>query len=912
MFATKHGSIGRLLSISLASLLLTALAGCAGEDGGTGATGPTGNTGGSGGTGPTGPSGTLPLVDASGISSVKFLNAKVNSVSVPSDGKPVISFVLTDESGVARKGLAAGSARVVIARLYPGANGGSSQWRAYTTTKATAGTGEWNNAPYSVPAAETALQATAEAMNASGGVFTDLGNGNYTYKMAKAINAADPNDPTAPAYNAALTHRLGIEFRVYRNAAVTGCVAGDTTCASDSIYLTTSNAVYTWQPSTGATSGILTRDIGSNTACDACHDQLNFHGGARSDVAYCVTCHNPFTTDAQTRNSADMTVMIHKIHAGETLEGQYTIYGYGGTKYDFTEIVFPQDQRNCQTCHRPGVTDAPDANNWKTVANKQACGACHDGDEASDATDFYVAADGTTILGGHVQASDAECSGCHLPGSILDGGKWIVENVHFDPEERLAAQYRFEVVKVAAVKADGSAGATACGGTTVGCKVLPGEFPLVTVKATKCPTGFSATGTCATTPTPVLLTDPEFTNNSSTSMSARVAWTTRNFTNPGAGTSRGQPIAVAFKGVTGGVSAATAASPIEITTSSSHGFTSGQSVIFNAMGGGFAALNGNTYTVTVTSTTKFTIAVDGTGFAAAGTAGTVRLASIPVQAVGAAVANADGSYTKAATVPMPASAIGGSGMVVIEGRLYMPVYLRPSATAPTVSRIPVRASTPVAFNFLDTAPVARRAIVDIAKCNDCHYNLSFHGGNRNSNEDLCATCHNPEFTPTPGSSIDGRIVDPLNKSWDAKRLFHMLHTPTGLFWNSPAVPVAYPGKLNNCEGCHKANTYYPVDPAAVFSTSIHPGADQLTPSDDTGITPNAAVCSACHNSGLAKTHMEQNGSTFGSFTAGTGLIKNADGSTKAVFAVETCQLCHGNGQTADVKKVHRVGEYRYN
>ena len=31
MFATKHGSIGRLLSITLASLLLTALAGCAAE-----------------------------------------------------------------------------------------------------------------------------------------------------------------------------------------------------------------------------------------------------------------------------------------------------------------------------------------------------------------------------------------------------------------------------------------------------------------------------------------------------------------------------------------------------------------------------------------------------------------------------------------------------------------------------------------------------------------------------------------------------------------------------------------------------------------------------------------------------------------------------------------------------------------
>jgi len=228
-------------------------------------------------------------------------------------------------------------------------------------------------------------------------------------------------------------------------------------------------------------------DIASNTACDACHDQLNFHGGARSDVQYCVTCHNPYTTDPQSGNSVDMKVMIHKIHRGSQLYGAsgYTIIGYGGTEYDFTEVVFPQDQRNCQTCHREGVTDAPDADHWKDHANKTVCGTCHDGQDPDDPTDFWadptayldasnrivsVSTDtNATVQGGHAQVDNTQCLDCHGPDSNVDGGKWRmwdpVANLPvamFDPEERLAKNYKFQVVKVAAITSTGAPGATAC------------------------------------------------------------------------------------------------------------------------------------------------------------------------------------------------------------------------------------------------------------------------------------------------------------------------------------------------------------------------------------------------------------------------------------------------------------------
>jgi hypothetical protein len=80
----------------------------------------------------------------------------------------------------------------------------------------------------------------------------------------------------------------------------------------------------------------------------------------------------------------------------------------------------------------------------------------------------------------------------------------------------------------------------------------------------------------------------------------------------------------------GNVAAASSANPIEITTSSAHGFTNGEEVEFSDMPGDFAALNGNAYTITYVDADSFTIAVNGAGFAAyAGPAGTVTRVSTP-------------------------------------------------------------------------------------------------------------------------------------------------------------------------------------------------------------------------------------------------------------------------------------------
>ena len=121
--------------------------------------------------------------------------------------------------------------------------------------------------------------------------------------------------------------------------------------------------------------------------------------------------------------------------------------------------------------------------------------------------------------------------------------------------------------------------------------------------------------------------------------------------------------------------------------------------------------------------------------------------------------------------------------------------------------------------------------------------------------------------------------------------------------------VRYPGHLNNCEGCHNtpdagdAASYYPVDPTLVLATTVDAGADRASTIDDVAWSPNTAVCSACHTSTTAEAHMLQNG---GSKT----LTKNADGTT-AGGPLETCQLCHGPGRTADVKVLHGVDRFEF-
>ena len=72
--------------------------------------------------------------------------------------------------------------------------------------------------------------------------------------------------------------------------------------------------------------------------------------------------------------------MIHKIHDASNLPSvkagtPYVIIGNAQSVNDFSTVVFPQDIRNCTTCH---AAPAADATAWYTAPSRAACASCHD------------------------------------------------------------------------------------------------------------------------------------------------------------------------------------------------------------------------------------------------------------------------------------------------------------------------------------------------------------------------------------------------------------------------------------------------------------------------------------------------------------------------------------------------------
>jgi OmcA/MtrC family decaheme c-type cytochrome len=115
-------------------------------------------------------------------------------------------------------------------------------------------------------------------------------------------------------------------------------------------------------------------------------------------------CHTDQNVDPESGNSLNMQVMIHKIHSGAALPSvqagdTYHIVGFRQNVFDFSAGTWPQDTRNCTTCHT-----GPDGANFQTAPNIAACTSCHD--------DVNLAT-GENHPGG--EQEDGSCSNCHQP-----------------------------------------------------------------------------------------------------------------------------------------------------------------------------------------------------------------------------------------------------------------------------------------------------------------------------------------------------------------------------------------------------------------------------------------------------------------------------------------------------------------
>jgi OmcA/MtrC family decaheme c-type cytochrome len=334
-------------------------------------------------------------------------------------------------------------------------------------------------------------QGTTEAGTAGKWVEGSQQNGLYTYTFAQSLKGISdiPYDPS-------LVHRVGLEIRL-RPAGTTD-------------YITSNNATFTFIPASGGPvpSG---REIVDNDTCNACHDELEFHGGARFDLQYCAMCHESYSFDAQTGNTIDLKVMIHKIHRGQLPTGPYGIFGYNNVLYDYTDVRYPQDQRNCTTCHTETDTNTPQASNWRLTVNSDTCGSCHDN------VNFA-----TGVNHGGVAATDDTCTSCHGPNSNL--GLSTAQR-HYDPLLLAGDKFRYEVLSVV--------------------NSAPGQKPTVTIRVTD-PTNNDA-------PYDIKAPGGPFQIGNA-SLRVDVAYSTRpDFTNTGSGSATAtsgtpaQPISIDFK-----------------------------------------------------------------------------------------------------------------------------------------------------------------------------------------------------------------------------------------------------------------------------------------------------------------------------------------------------------------------------
>jgi OmcA/MtrC family decaheme c-type cytochrome len=136
----------------------------------------------------------------------------------------------------------------------------------------------------------------------------------------------------------------------------------------------------------------------------------------------------------------DLKVLLHKIHTGEELaQKPYLVYGFGSTGFtihDFSEVLYPNDRRNCEACHAQGtelippfssdalgtlMTSIDPATGDEVVDGRlgaitAACTSCHD----SDASMAHAATQ-TDLMGReacevcHAEGRDVAVSESHAP-----------------------------------------------------------------------------------------------------------------------------------------------------------------------------------------------------------------------------------------------------------------------------------------------------------------------------------------------------------------------------------------------------------------------------------------------------------------------------------------------------------------
>ncbi len=379
----------------------------------------------------------VPANDTSTNSSSAFTVLQNNGVPavVVKGGPPKVNFAVFSDNTL-KLGLTNANVRFAIAKLVPGTNGEIDQWQSYVFRTESTASGANNVGPMQPgdkPVLASAKQATTDPNTAASLVYN--AEGYYTYTFT--TNITDPTKTDGVTFEPGRTHRVAIQLS-YTNAA------GQTVLVNPYIDFTidaNGNSVVVTDPS-------KTRVMADVSSCNGCHEKLALHGGGRVDVQFCVMCHNPRTTDANSGNVLTMQTMTHKIHAGKLLQAKkdanlggetYVIWGFNASKNDYSEVGFPQDLRNCNVCHSASNPKTPQGDNWKSRTAKESCLTCH----ASGANSSFVTSHTSfaqAILGAGGQPIDipnSKCQECHAPGKPV-----APDRVHWNQNEENSAKYK--------------------------------------------------------------------------------------------------------------------------------------------------------------------------------------------------------------------------------------------------------------------------------------------------------------------------------------------------------------------------------------------------------------------------------------------------------------------------------------
>ncbi|MBY6186977.1 OmcA/MtrC family decaheme c-type cytochrome [Marinobacter hydrocarbonoclasticus] len=201
-----------------------------------------------------------------------------------------------------------------------------------------------------------------------------------------------------------------------------------------------------------------------------------------------------------------------------------------------------------------------------------------------------------------------------------------------------------------------------------------------------------------------------------------------------------------------------------------------------------------------------------------------------------------------------------------------------------------------------------RVSVTVESCNTCHENLTHVKGTHGATEfTQCMACHNstwggsfhPQVNLVNADGSGFTAVDGLTYSnRDLVTVVHRYHSgawdseaPGGVYLDETMTLNGYPSEIFSCRECHSADTPLFAADGGLMSgkraISVVEGAQY--------ISPIAESCRSCHahSNAAALSHFSSNGATI-----------QSDMATTPELPVEGCAVCHAEGKSVGIDKVH--------